>query len=83
MTKFQESQGKIVDLQLKQELEALKLGFKDMDELNKKAASEEERIDKIKLGKKKANESQLLVRLRKIQDLNKEEIDEEKIFLKT
>ena len=78
MTKFQESQVKIVDLQLKQELKALNLGFKDMDELNKKAASEEERIDKIKLGKKKANESQLLVRLRKIQDLNKEEIDEEK-----
>ena len=78
MTKFQEAQGKIVDLQLKQELEAQKLGFKDMDELNKKAASEEERIDKIKLGKKKANESQLIVRLRRIQDLNKEEIDEEK-----
>ena len=78
MTKFQEAQGKIVDLQLKQELEAQKLGFKDMDELNKKVASEEERIDKIKLGKKKANESQLIVRLRRIQDLNKEEIDEEK-----
>ena len=78
MTKFQEAQGKIVDLQLKQELEAQKLGFKDMDELNKKVASEEERIDKIKSGRKKSQEKQLVIRLRKIQDLNKEEIDEEK-----
>ena len=77
MTKFQESQGKIVDLQLKQELEAQKLGFKDMDELNKKVASEEERIDKIKSGRKKSQEKQLVIRLRKIQDLNKEEIQEE------
>ena len=78
MTKFQEAQGKIVDLQLKQELEAQKLGFKDMDELNKKAASEEERTDKIKSGRKKSQEKQLLIRLRRIQDLNKEEINEEK-----
>ena len=78
MTKFQEAQGKIVDLQLKQELEAQKLGFKDMDELNKKVNSEEERIDKIKSGRKKSSEKQLVIRLRKIQDLNKEEIDEEK-----
>ena len=77
MTKFQEAQGKIVDLQLKQELEAQKLGFKDMDELNKKVASEEERTDKIKSGRKKSHEKQLVIRLRKIQDLNKEEIQEE------
>ena len=77
MTKFQEAQGKIVDLQLKQELEAQKLGFKDMDELNKKVDSEEERIDKIKSGRKKSQEKQLVIRLRKIQDLNKEEIQEE------
>jgi hypothetical protein len=78
MTKFQEAQGKIVDLQLKQELEAQKLGFKDMDELNKKAASEEERTANIKSGRKRSQEKQLLIRLRKIQDLNKEEIQEEK-----
>ena len=77
MTKFQEAQGKIVDLQLKQELEAQKLGFKNMEELNEKVVSEEERIDKIKSGRKKAQERQLLIRLRKIQDLNKEEIQEE------
>jgi len=78
MTKFQESQVKIVDLQLKQELEAQKLGFKDMAELNEKAASEEERTAQIKLGKKKGEERRLLRQLRKIQKLNKEEIEEEK-----
>ena len=77
MTKFQEAQGKIVDLQLKQELEAQKLGFKNMEELNEKVVSEEERIDKIKSGRKKSQERQLVIRLRKIQDLNKEEIQEE------
>jgi len=78
MTKFQESQGKIVDLQLKQELKAQKLGFKDMAELNEKAASEEKRVAKFTIARKRAEEKRLLIQLRKIQKLNKEEIDEEK-----
>ena len=78
MTKFQEAQGKIVDLQLKQELEAQKLGFKNMEELNKKAEEEEERVSKITSQRKRGREKSLLRSLRKIQELNKEEIDEEK-----